>query len=152
MTRGELACIEDQSAPNVSRYLKVSLFWLSRSDLVQGKDYFIKIGTRKVTCQVHEINKVLDASQLTALTPTRVQRYQIAECTLRCKQSVAFDLSNTGLETSRFVLVDNYDIAGGGLIMDAGADEQAWLRDKIVLRNKKWVYSDIKPLRESSSL
>ena len=92
---------------------------------------------------------VLDASQLTALAPTRVQRHQIAECTLRCKQSVAFDLSNTGLETSRFVLVDNYDIAGGGLIMDAGEDEQAWLREKIVLRNKKWVYSDIKPLQRA---
>ena len=56
---------------------------------------------------------------------------------------------NTGLETSRFIIVDQYDISGGGLIMDAGVDEQAWLREKIVLRNKKWVYSDIKPLERA---
>ena len=149
VTRGEIACIEGQVPPEVSKFLKVSLFWLGRSDLIQGKDYILKIGTKKVSCQVHEIHKVIEASELNDLPTAAVKRHQVAECTLRCKQSVAFDLSQTGLETSRFVIVDNYDIAGGGLIMEARADEQAWLREKIVLRNKKWVYSDIKPLERA---
>lgn len=149
VTRGEIACIEGQTAPEVSKFLKVSLFWLGRSDLIQGKDYILKIGTKKVSCQVHEIHKVIEASELSDLPKTVVKRHQVAECTLRCKQSVAFDLSQTGLETSRFVIVDNYDIAGGGLIMEARADEQAWLREKIVLRNKKWVYSNIKPVERA---
>lgn len=149
ISRGEIACLEGQTSPNVSRYIKVNLFWLGRSDLVKGKDYLLKLGTNKVVCQVHEIVKVLDASELTNLSPNSVKRNQIAECTLRCKQSIAFDLSETGLETSRFIIVDQYDISGGGTIMDAGVDEQAWLRKKIILRNKKWVYSDIEPVERA---
>ena len=147
--RGEIACVEGEPSPKVSRYIKVNLFWLGRLDLVKGKDYLLKLGTNKVVCQVHEIIKVLDASELKSLSPNSVKRNQIAECILRCKQSIAFDLSETGLETSRFIIVDQYDISGGGLILDAGVDEQAWLREKIILRNKKWVYSDIKPLERA---
>ena len=149
VSRGEIACLEGQPSPKVSRYIKVNLFWLGRSDLTKGKDYLFKLGTNKIVCQVHEIIKVLDASELKTLNPNTVKRNQIAECILRCKQSIAFDLSETGLETSRFIIVDQYDISGGGLILDAGVDEQAWLREKIVLRNKKWVYSDIKPLERA---
>jgi len=149
VSRGEIACLEGQTSPKVSRYIKVNLFWLGRLDLIKDKDYLLKLGTNKVVCQVHEIIKVLDASELTSLSPNSVKRNQIAECTLRCKQSIAFDLSETGLETSRFIIVDQFDISGGGMILDAGVDEQAWLREKIILRNKKWVYSDIKPLERA---
>ena len=40
--------------------------------------------------------------------------------------------------TGRFVIVDNFEISGGGIVREALPDNQAWIRDKVLERNGKW--------------
>ena len=49
--------------------------------------------------------------------------------------SLAF---NSNATTSRFVIVDDYEICGGGIIRQALEDKQLWLRDYVMRRNNKW--------------
>ncbi len=62
--RGELCVRADQPAPLIGSRMKVSLFWLGKNPMVQGRTYHLKTGTLKVECTLDEILSVTDASTL----------------------------------------------------------------------------------------
>ena len=79
--------------------------------------FLIKLTTQKVECEVIRFNKAIDASTLETLPDQDfIAKNDVAELTLRTRQPIAFDLFNTIAETGRFVLVDEYDVCGGGII------------------------------------
>jgi bifunctional enzyme CysN/CysC len=39
--------------------------------------------------------------------------------------------------------VDDYEICGGGIVLEDLPDEQSWIRDNVFLRESKWIRSDI---------
>jgi len=118
--RGEIACKVGEEAPKVGRTFRASMFWLGREPLVCGKEYIIKSCTAKTTCRVTKIHSVLDASALTKkAAPDRANKNDIADCTFECAKDIAFDIGNHLPATGRFVIVDNYEISGGGIITEA---------------------------------
>lgn len=144
VSRGEMAAVAGQQKPSVSTRLKVSLFWLGKDPFIAKKDYLIKIGTAKVTVRLEEIIRVIDASTLGQNEKREeVRRHEVAECILKVNKAIAFDRADEFASTSRFVIVDNYEIRGGGIIREALQDKQTWLRDKVFMRNYKWERSQI---------
>jgi len=123
----------------------VSLFWLGREPMVRGKEYSLKLGTAKVGVKLEEVKLVLDASTLERVHKDKIERYDVAECVLKTDKPIAFDLAHEINQTSRFVIVDNYQIAGGGIIHEALRDERSKIRDMVLLRNMKWIKSKISP-------
>jgi bifunctional enzyme CysN/CysC len=146
ITRGELATVEGQPRPQVTTRLRVSLFWLGKDPMVKRKEYLLKLGTAKVPCRIEEILRVMDASTLNATEQRNaIQRHDVAECVLRLDRAIACDLAEDIAATSRFVIVDDYEIRGGGIVREAMTDRQAAVRDQVLLRNYKWEPSIIQP-------
>ena len=58
-------------------------------------------------------------------------------------RAVAFDPDDEIAATGRFVIVDDYEIRGGGIITEALTDTQLWMRDYVMTRNYKWQTSTI---------
>lgn len=141
--RGEMACLVKESPPKVTGRMLVNLFWLGKKPLVKNKPYFLKLGTAKVGMQLEEIRSVLDASNLDSRKKEQVERNEVAECILTLDRHIAFDLMSDIALTSRFVIVDEYEISGGGIVMQEMEDQTSWVRDKVLMRNFKWVGSDI---------
>jgi bifunctional enzyme CysN/CysC len=139
ITRGELATLEHQPRPEVTTRLRVSLFWLGKEPMVKRKDYLLKLGTARVTARIEEIHRVMDASTLGATEQRNaIQRHDVAECTLKLDRALACDLADEIAATSRFVVVDDFEIRGGGIVREALPDQQAAVRDRVLLRNYKW--------------
>ncbi len=146
VTRGEIAAKDGELAPKTSKRLKVSLFWLGRKPFEKNKDYFLKIGTAKVGVKLEEIYRVINASNLDASEEQkRVGRHEVAECSLKLDRAIAFDLASNIDKTSRFVIVDEYEIAGGGIIHEILEDKFSQIRDSVMVRNYKWEKSIIAP-------
>ena len=144
ITRGELATRADETRPAVTPRLKVGIFWLGRRPLVPGRDYLLKLGSARVPMRVASIERSLDAASLTARSPAeQVERLELAECTLILSRPIATDTADLAATTARFVIVDEYEIAGGGLVHQALADAQQPIREKVLLRNYKWETSFI---------
>lgn len=141
--RGEIACLANETQPKVTGRMLVNLFWLGKNPLVKGKDYYLKLGTAKVGMQLEEIRSVLDASSLNSSKKEQVDRHEVAECVLNLDRHIAFDLVDDVSATSRFVIVDGYEISGGGIIIQELKDQTSWVRDKVLLRNYKWIGSEI---------
>ncbi|MDA3862222.1 MAG: GTP-binding protein [Melioribacteraceae bacterium] len=146
ITRGEMAAKDGELAPKSSKKIKVSLFWLGRKPFEMNKEYFLKIGTAKVSVKLEEIQRVINASNLDASEEQRqISRHEVAECTLKLDKAIAFDLAENNDKTSRFVIVDEYEIAGGGIIQKVLEDKYSQIRDNVILRNYKWAKSIISP-------
>jgi len=146
ITRGEIAVRADQPKPAVSSRVKVNLFWLGKEPMVMKKEYMFKIGTSRIPAKLEEITRIIDASDLNAKgSINQIERHDVAECILKLNKAAAFDLAADMEGTSRFVIVDNYEIRGGGIIGEALDDKQTWLRDTVMLRNYKWEKSIISP-------
>ncbi len=137
--RGEIMSHADR-VPLVSTRFRVNLIWLGKKPMVVGRDYKIKVGTASAPVSIHTLSKVIDASQLNAeLGKDHVGRHDVAEVVLEARQPLPFDLIGDCEATGRFVLVDGYDVAGGGIITAAVTDDQDDLRAEARLRDFNWV-------------
>jgi len=144
VTRGEVATKANESRPKVTSRMSVSLFWLGRDPMIKDKEYFLKVGTTKVPMRLEEIHRIIDASDLRLLDKQEaIERHDVAECILKLKREAAFDLAEDVPATGRFVIVDGYEICGGGIIRKDLEDSQSWVRDKVLLRDIKWEQSMI---------
>jgi bifunctional enzyme CysN/CysC len=142
--RGEIASHRD-SIPLVSTAIRVNLFWMGRRPLEKGRKYTLRLATREAVCEVATIHRIIDTADLAQLQESQsVTRNQVAELTVRLKAPLAFDLSSSFESTGRFVLVDEYDIAGGGIITELVHDEQEGLREEARQREYAWLTGDVR--------
>lgn len=141
--RGEIATHQDR-LPLVSTSFKANLFWLGKRPLEKGRKYLLRVATKEVGCEVAGIHRIIDTMDLNQQQGgAAVNRNQVAELTLRTKAPVAFDLSSSFESTGRFVLVDEYDIAGGGIITEMVRDDQETLREEARRRDFAWVKGEV---------
>jgi bifunctional enzyme CysN/CysC len=143
VARGEIATRATDPPPAVSKRLHVSVFWLGRTPLVPNRDYVLKLGSARVAMRIEAIHSVMDASTLESAKRDRIERHELADCTLAVSRPIAFDLASEFADTSRFVIVDDYEIRGGGIVRGAPLDDEAGLRDKVLMRNAKWEASSV---------
>ncbi|RCW86898.1 bifunctional enzyme CysN/CysC [Halanaerobium sp. DL-01] len=144
ITRGEVAVREDEIEPKSSARIKANLFWLGKEPLTKDKVYELKLGTARAKARLEKINRVIDASNLAQdEEKEKIERHDVAEVIFKLEKAIAFDRAGEIEETSRFVIVDDFEIAGGGIVSDALEDEQSWLREKVIRRNYKWEQSII---------
>lgn len=141
LRRGELLSKHGEPAPQVSTRLRVSLFWIGQEPLVMGKQYLLKLGTARQKAELESIESVMDATSYAPHDkPTQVAYHEVAELILRLEQPIAFDASDELPETSRFVLVDGYEIAGGGIVREGLVDSGSSLRREVYQRSEKWIH------------
>ena len=121
MERGAVASHESAPPYELTRF-KARLFWLGRNSFRKGGNYKLKIGSQEADCQIDSIEKVIDASTLETVSrddkEVFVGRHEVAELYLRTKRPIAFDAHTEIIPTGRFVIVDQYDVSGGGIILD----------------------------------
>ncbi len=141
--RGEIASHQEH-LPSVSTAFRANLFWLGKKPLEKGRKYLLRVATKEVDCEVASIHRIIDTMDLAQQQGSNsVGKNQVAELTLRTKAPVAFDLSASFEATGRFVLVDEYDIAGGGIITELVHDDQEFLREEARRRDFAWVKGEV---------
>lgn len=136
--RGEVMVKTNESFPKVSSRIKVNLFWLGKSPLIKNKQYLLKIGTTKVSMVIEKIILVMNGANLFYEKKDIVERHHVAECIIKTKCPIAYDLSKENPETSRFVIVDNYEISGGGTIQEELEDAEIGINQNILFNNLRW--------------
>jgi bifunctional enzyme CysN/CysC len=117
--RGSIAALETAPPYELTRF-KARVFWLGRQPFKKGKKYKLKLATQEVECEIDILDKVIDASTLEiAKRDTKeeyVGRHEVGELTIKMKKPVAFDAVNEIVPTGRFVIVDGFDVSGGGIV------------------------------------
>jgi bifunctional enzyme CysN/CysC len=149
---GEIMCkTREKNLPHTGSTFNANIFWMGKEPLVTNKEYKLKLGTAKTYAKVKSVNRVLDASSLKASAlKMQVDRHEVAECTIETIKSMAFDTISQCEATGRFVIVDGYEIAGGGMITKAVKNGGISLKEKVGVRDIKWVKSALSPAKRLS--
>ncbi len=117
--RGAVAALENSPPFELTRF-KARLFWLGKAPFQKGKTYKMKLATQEVDCEIQSIERIIDSSSLGTIERTNGEAYvgrnEVAELTLKFKRPIAFDIHGDIISTGRFVIVDGYEVAGGGII------------------------------------
>ena len=124
VTRGELVARWTEEKPKVSNRIRVNLFWSGEKPMNMKKTYVLKLGTKKVRVKLEELRGIIDATSLDWREGREsIEINHVAECILRCDKPLAYDISEHLMATCRFVIVDDFEIAGGGMVRE-GLDER----------------------------
>ena len=120
--RGAVACLESEP-PLELTWFKARVFWMGREPLRKERPYKLKLVTQETDCWVEKIERVLDASTLASVERTDgeqyVGRHEVAEITLRTRKPIVFDVHQDVAPMGRFVLVDGFEVSGGGIVAPA---------------------------------
>lgn len=148
--RGFVASTET-STPYELDWFKARIFWLGRQPLKKGFRYILKLTTEETECEVTEIERVLDASTLQEIKRDEnngfIGRYEVADVIIKTKKAIAFDPVSAIVPTGRFVIVDGYDVSGGGIVLEENYPSPAsisevrgknlfWSRGKVTYENR----------------
>jgi bifunctional enzyme CysN/CysC len=127
--RGEIASHE-AAAPMLSAVVHARLFWLGRHPMAIGDRYRLKLGTQETLVEVEAIEQIIDSASLDALQSDAEPRARtvpqdaVAEVVMRARGLLALDSHAQLAATGRFVLLDGYEVVGGGLVEMAGYPDQ----------------------------
>jgi bifunctional enzyme CysN/CysC len=117
--RGSIASLESDAPYELTKF-KARLFWLGRTPFSKGKLYKLKLTTQEAECEIDSIERVIDSSTLETVSRREkemfIGRNEVAELTIRTRRPVAFDAHADIVSSGRFVVVDGFEVAGGGII------------------------------------
>lgn len=143
---GELMVRAEELQPRSSTKLDANLFWLSPNPMVMGKRYKLKLHAARAAAYLTAVHTVIDASNLTTVANRRqIERHDVAHVTLETLKPVACDPAVEIPQTGRFVIIDDYEIAGGGVILSAEQTSNTLVLEHVRQRNQAWVRSRISP-------
>lgn len=141
---GEVICRASDKLPHVNNKFKANVFWMGKQPLVKNKNYKLKLTNQHVPVVLSDILSVLDASELSSISQKpQVDRHDVAECVFETLRPIAFDEVAGISELGRFVIVDNYEIAGGGIILAPVYESGTTLDRQVRTREFSWVRSPI---------
>jgi bifunctional enzyme CysN/CysC len=121
--RGEIASLK-KDAPVLTNLFRARIFWLGKEPLEVGKRYTMKINTSEYKVEVREIEQVVSTDDLSRAKSVVVAKNDVAEVVLRVRGLAALDEFEDNQKMGRFMLMDGYDVAGGGIISMEGFANQ----------------------------
>ncbi len=141
---GEWMVKQSEIPLQVGTRFRVNLFWMGRSPMIRDKVYKLKLGAVRSPVKLVEVLTVLDATELgTVADKQQVDRHDVAEVILETPKPVAFDVIGDIEQTGRLVIVDNYEIAGAGIILAGVSARESTLQEHIREREIAWKNSAI---------
>jgi bifunctional enzyme CysN/CysC len=116
--RGSIA-VHAGDAPSLATEFTARIFWLGRTPLAEGRRYKLKLVTQEVECEIKALEEVVDASTVQPiLDADSVRTNDAARVVIHTRRPVAVDLFERVPALGRLVLVDGFDVAGGGIVID----------------------------------
>jgi len=113
--RGQVASHIDD-APKLTNIFRAKLFWLHDKPLEEGKKYKLKLATAQYQVEVKKIEKIIDTTDLAHSDSKKLERLGVGEVILRSRTLMSVDDFTQNQHMGRFMLLDGYDVAGGGII------------------------------------
>ncbi len=115
--RGHVLTLNQEPVSSASA-IETSLFWMGQRPLCLHDHVKIKLLNQEMTCEVSRIHRIIDTTSLQGSTSDihRVEKFEVAEVTLKMSRPLMADTFAQLPTSGRFVLVDSNKVSGGGII------------------------------------
>jgi bifunctional enzyme CysN/CysC len=126
----------DTKTPIEAKRFRARIFWMGDRPFSIGKRYNVKLLTQEIECQLVSVDRVIDSTSLDTFSGLRssVVKNEVAEVTIQARSPLVMDNHDKVDTSGRFVVVDERDVAGGGIIFGGTYIE----RERIQSTNLFW--------------
>jgi bifunctional enzyme CysN/CysC len=117
VARGDLL-VAPTERPEVSDQFAAHVIWMSESQLVPGRSYLARIGTKTAPVTITAIKHKIDVNTRKHLAANTLGLNDIAVCNLSTSVPVAFDPYAQNRRTGAFIIIDRFTnhTVGAGMI------------------------------------
>ncbi len=128
-------------APEVGNMFQVTMLWMDDIPLVEGKEYMLKLGTKKIPARIVKIEYKIDVNTGEQIPVTQVEKNGIVVCSVLTTEKIVFRKFTENEALGGLILVDRIT----NMTSACGVIEQALKH----FDNLTWQDSDItKEVRE----
>lgn len=92
--------------PFLGNLFTVKLLWMDDTNLVAGKNYLLKLGTKKVPAVVMNIKHKIDVNTGNEVSVDAIYKNEIAVCDISVSEKIVFDEFSKNLTLGSFILID----------------------------------------------
>jgi bifunctional enzyme CysN/CysC len=117
IARGDLL-VHPTSRPEVTDQFAAHLIWMSEDQLIPGRSYLARIGTKTVPLTVTSIKHKIDVNTREHIATHTLGLNDIAFCNLSTSVPVAFDAYEQNRRTGAFIIIDRFTnhTVGAGMV------------------------------------
>lgn len=119
----------------VGKMFTAKLLWMDDVKLVEGKSYYLKLGTQMVPATVMKIKYQIDVNTGQQIRTEKLFKNEIAVCEISCSEDIAFTAFKDHKALGEFILIDRLT----NMTSACGIVEHALRRE----RNLTWHTMDI---------
>jgi bifunctional enzyme CysN/CysC/sulfate adenylyltransferase subunit 1 len=118
--RGEVMVKSAENAPvEVTEKIRANVIWLGSRPLSFNKTYLLKLGSVRVDTKLEKIESFLGEGDQQY---QELRRHDCGSVILSLSHPVAASTFYDNVSLGRFVIVDGYDAAGGGIVLDTSPE------------------------------
>lgn len=97
--------VKDAQA-KIGNMFTVKLLWMDDTRLVAGKNYMLKIGTKRVPAVVMNIKYKIDVNTRERVKAEKIYKNEIAVCEISTSEKIVFDKFSQNQGLGSFILID----------------------------------------------
>jgi len=106
--------------PHRASLIAANIFWLGREPLSFNHEYRLKLATAERMVEVFSIARVMNAASMQVdQGRSQIRQNEAGEVVFQMTRPLVFDSAAAVATTGRFVILDGYDVVGGGSIFEA---------------------------------
>lgn len=91
---------------STSNLFIATILWMDDSELIAGKDYFVKLGTKMLPAVVTEVKYKIDVNTGEHLTAGFLKKNEIAVCNISLSEKIVVDKFNVHKTLGELILID----------------------------------------------
>ncbi|MAT03537.1 MAG: adenylyl-sulfate kinase [Acidimicrobiaceae bacterium] len=116
-SRGDMICAGDAPA-EVADQFEAHVVWMHEDEMLPGRPYLMKIGTRTVGVTIAHPKYRIDVNTLDHLAAPTLELNEIGVCNLSLDRPVPFDPYADNRETGSFIIIDKLtqNTVGAGML------------------------------------
>ncbi len=117
VSRGGVLCSPDAPAA-VADQFEAHIVWFSEHDMLPGRPYLLKIGTRTVSVTLSRPKYTINVDTLEHMAANTLVLNDIGVCNLHLDQTIAFDPYDQNRDMGGFIVIDRLtnDTVGAGML------------------------------------
>lgn len=125
ISRGDMIIGKQFTEPTVSDKFRATIVWMTEKAMTPGRQYAIKLASRKVYGSISLIHHRIDVNTLEHHDANELKLNEIGSCTVSVNAPVVFDAYKLSKGTGSFIIIDRLTngTVGAGMITGITGDE-----------------------------
>lgn len=136
--------LSDSDTLPVAHNITASLLWMEDDKLTLGKEYLVKLGTKKVAGVLKEILYKIDVNSGEHLGAESIEKNEIAVCKLALTEKIVVDTFANNKTLGELILIDrvSHMTAACGVVANVDTSDEAPYFEKDDIRTGGYIFEE----------